>query len=216
MSPLENYLVQAYLNDDLDEAEESAFELLLIERPDLAELVEADVALHLGLAETAAQQPESNQDSASASDTTSADVVELRPSRERSGGPFWLAAAASVALAIGLGAGGLLRSPADMQPATLAYIDKMRDVSITPTIPLAESGSVVLMVPVASAEPCTATVSLRQANAAGLSTDAVPDELSNASVVIPRDQIQLGEATVAVSCDGKVLGEYPIQFVERR
>ena len=49
MSPLENYLLQAYLDGALDESEESAFELLLLERPDLAELVEADCALRMGL-----------------------------------------------------------------------------------------------------------------------------------------------------------------------
>lgn len=49
ITALDKCLLRAYLDNSMDEAEAEAFELLLIERPELAELVIADVALDLGL-----------------------------------------------------------------------------------------------------------------------------------------------------------------------
>jgi hypothetical protein len=54
ITPLDHYLLRAYLVDELDEAATEAFELLMIERPELAELAIADTTLGIGLTAEAA------------------------------------------------------------------------------------------------------------------------------------------------------------------
>ncbi|WP_257386597.1 hypothetical protein, partial [Tahibacter caeni] len=51
ISALDNHLLRAYLDGEMDESAAEAFEILMIERPELAEFVDADTALRLGLAE---------------------------------------------------------------------------------------------------------------------------------------------------------------------
>ena len=57
ISALDNHLLRAYLDGEMDEAAVEAFEILMIERPELAELVDADTALRLGLAPQEAASP---------------------------------------------------------------------------------------------------------------------------------------------------------------
>lgn len=54
MNPLEGFLLKAYLDGELDNEAAEAIELLLIERPDIAELVDADSALRIGLGQATA------------------------------------------------------------------------------------------------------------------------------------------------------------------
>ncbi len=120
MTALDHYLLRAYLDGELDAAASEAFELLLLERPDLAEMVDADSALRLGLASAAKAAGGSAADPAAGA---GANVVPLhRPAR-------WapLAMAASLLLAVGVGGGWLLRVPPQVAGgAQLLYVDKTR------------------------------------------------------------------------------------------
>ena len=224
MSPLENYLLRAYLDGELDELESEAFELLMLERPDIAAMVEADCALQMGLSKSAevsdagdvadmnTEQPRTDVEAASSDDV----IPIARGKRGVRGGFLPLAMAASVALAVGLGAGTLIREPVDpLRPATLAYVDKLRDIAATPKLRLPAAGAVVLMVPVPSIEPCLATVAVSQGDSVAMSAEAMPDEFSYVSLVMSRESVALGEAQVDVSCDGKLLGEYDLLFVAK-
>ena len=225
MSPLENYLLQAYLDGALDESEESAFELLLLERPDLAELVEADCALRMGLGgqlkqSAGADQPatEAEPIEAGAERLEKPDTVVPISRGKRVGGAGWLslAAAASVALAIGTGAGFSLRNEGPgLQSAAVAYVDQLRDASAIVKVPLPAEGAIVLMVPVPSVDPCTATVEIRQGDKLSPRAQPQPDQLSQVSLVMQRQSVNLGEAEVLVSCEGRLIGEYPLEFVAR-
>ena len=44
---------------------------------------------------------------------------------------------------------------------------------------------------------------------------AQPDQLSQVSLVMQRQSVNLGEAEVLVSCEGRLIGEYPLEFVAR-
>lgn len=90
-------------------------------------------------------------------------------------------------LALGLGAGYFAGRPVagDMQTATLAYIDKTRDISAKPVV-LADAGAVVLLAPVATIDACVPEVLLRQAGASDMRASAVPDEFGYASFVVAR------------------------------
>ena len=118
-------------------------------------------------------------------------------------------------LALGLGAGYFAGRPVagDMQTATLAYIDKTRDISAKPVIALADGGAVVLLAPVATIDACVPEVLLRQAGANDMRASAVPDEFGYASFVVARSSLRLGEATVEVRCGSAPVSHYAITFV---
>ena len=50
MSPLDQFLLDAYLDGEMDAATSEAFEHLILTRPDLAEQVDADTSLRMALA----------------------------------------------------------------------------------------------------------------------------------------------------------------------
>lgn len=224
MTPLEGFLLKAYLDGDLDADAAEAFELLMIERPDLAELVDADTALHIGLGRTLAAPAEP----VAATPPVAAPVAETPDAHRRTGEVVqgvrfgrWRsllyspALAAGLMLALGVGAGYFAGRPVvdDMQPATLAYVDKSRDISAKPTIALADAGAVVLLAPVARVDACIPEVLLRQAGGKDMRASAVPDEFGYASLVVPRSSLHLGGAEIEVSCGSAPVSRYAVTFV---
>lgn len=225
MNPLEGFLLKAYLDGELDNEAAEAFELLLIERPDIAELVDADSALRIGLGQatvasaTPAPSPVATAaaaviEQAGQAQRIPAVVTDARFGRRRSF-IYSPALAAGVMLALGLGAGYFAGRPVagDMQTATLAYIDKTRDISAKPVIALPDGGAVVLLAPVATIDACVPEVLLRQAGASEMRANAVPDEFGYASFVVARSALRLGEATVEVRCGSAPVSHYAITFV---
>jgi hypothetical protein len=176
ISALDNHLLRAYLGGEMDEAAAEAFEILMIERPELAELVDADTALRLGLASDAAAAH-----AVPAAGT--ATVVTLpRPARARTLQWVPLLAAASVMLAVGLGLGRLWSpQPADLVQTTLLSVDRMRSsVSVVPKLRLPANGQIVLSVPVAADPGCTRTVRILQSGVV-LQAQATPDDFGFAN-----------------------------------
>jgi hypothetical protein len=215
VSSLDLYLLRAYLDGDLDSEQSEAFEILLIGRPDLAELVDADSALGFGLA--AAQAPATapiNAPTPSEASAASSVVTPLPRRRAASATLVPLAAAASLALLAGLFVGRLTGSAGEpMQSATLVYVDKLRDVSTAPALALPASGAIVLLAPVASSAACVATVELRQEGMPALAARAQSDAFGYVSLVVARDAVRSGPAVVEVGCDGSIRARYDVRFV---
>lgn len=222
MTPLDNFLLRSYLQGELDDAEEAAFELLMLDRPDLAELVEADTALSIGLQDSTRANPANHPANAPRNEGPPREIGDavvkpIGPTKRgpRNTGFLSLAAAASVALAVGIGAGFQLSgSSKRLQPTTLAYVDSFRDSTANPEIPIPDTQTMVLTVPVVSLERCTATVDLRQGDL-NLSAQSMPDEHSNVSLVLDPALLSAGEAEIVVSCAEQVLGEYRLRFVSK-
>jgi|CXWL01.1.fsa_nt_gi hypothetical protein len=212
MTPLESFLLRAYLDGELDAAANEAFELLLIERPDLAEWVEADMALHLGLAEPVSAAGQPDPPTAIAATANVVDIATARRPRLL----FSPALAAGLALVLGVGAGFLARRPppAGLEMATLLYIDKTRDIASQPTLVLPPNGAIVLLAPVASQDDCLPQVRLLQPGRADLSAFAKPDEFGYVSLVVPRAALRPGAARVEVQCGSAAAAHYDVRFEE--
>lgn len=205
MNSLDEFLLRAYLNGDLDADAAAAFELLMLERPDLAELVEADTALRIGLKSVGV--------SAVASPVT--DTMPLAPSRTKPRRYFVWAAAASVLVAVGVGT-VLVRTPkplAAMEATTLAYVDKTRAISAKVQLPIPATRTLILLVPVA-AEACKPEVTLTQGNMEPFRAEATPDEFGYASLVVPTDVLRIGDAVIDVRCGNEPAAQYDITFIE--
>ena len=202
---LNNPLLRVYLDGEMDDAAAEAFEVLMIERPELAECVDADTALRLGLAGAApAARPE-----------PAVDAV-VRPLPLRRPAPAWipLAAAACTALAIGLVLGrSWSPAPAALAPTTLLSVDRLRSsVAAAPTLRLPAGGLVVLSVPAVVDAGCTPAVRIVQGGNA-LQTNVAPDDSGFASVSLDAMRLAPGPAEVGVACDGRQLAVYPVEFV---
>lgn len=221
--PLDHYLLRAYLDGEMDEATAQAFEVRLIERPDLAELVDADFALGAGLKAAGVSLAEAKPV------PTANGVVALQPRRAArplsQAGP-WLAAA-GVALVVGLGAGRLLQPepavpvppvpPAPLVAATLVpLIDKNRSMPgavVEKRIP--ETGAVVLsvpVVPVVPGEKCQARVEIRQGDQT-LTLEATTDRHSVISFVVDASRLATGPAEIVGGCVGGKPAKYATMFV---
>lgn len=218
MTPLEKVLLRTYLEGNLNSEESEAFELLMMERPDIAEWVDADTALSLGLAAagpaslarsaTVEQTPTDLQEGAGSD--ASKDDSTIIPFPKRPPLPY-LAAAASLLLAVGLGAGVLMRpTPSPLGAADLVYVDKTRNLSTIPKLVIAPNRALVLLVPVANTGPCVADIELRQAGSEPLRAQANPDEFGYASLVLGSGGLKPGRAEVVVRCGTDAPAEYPI------
>lgn len=208
ISALDNHLLRAYLAGEMDEAATAAFEILMIERPDLAELVDADTALQMGLAANAAVPAPSTP-------AASANVVPLvKPERDRA--PRWapLLAAAAVVLAVGIGVGRLGAPGQDaLVPTTLLSVDRMRGtVGEVPTLRLPADGQIVLSVPVVAPADCPPQVRIVQSGVT-LQAPAQPDDYGFANLGFRATRLAPGKAEVSVVCGGKELARYPVEFV---
>lgn len=204
-SPMRAYLLQAYLNRELDQLAEEEFELELLRDPELAELALADTVLAIGLNET---PPHAMLNPANDS-TNVLDMGARRPSKRT----IWQLATAAAILAGFAGVLGyqLNPSPRRVSGATLAYIDKQRAIGDQITITLPASGSLVLMIPVASAQACPAEIGLSQSGATYKVT-AQADDFGYASVVLAPQELAPGPLTVSVRCEGSthLMGHYDV------
>jgi len=203
MNPyMRTFMLQAYLNRELDAGAEAEFELALLADPDLAEQAAGDTALLIGLSGANAAAAESPRLG-----------VAISPVRRPRKPWLILAAAASALVLISASLGYSLKSAPNMQGgAQLAYIDKQRSASNNIQIKLPKAGPLVLMVPVASANPCFADISISQAGKV-IQASAQPDDFGYAVVVVGFDALEPGEAAVDVSCAGKVVGQYAVQVL---
>jgi hypothetical protein len=203
-SPIDDYLMRAYLNRELDAVTEAAFEEELIRRPELALLAEADVALSLGL--QLEQAEPINVVAPCASSTPQRGKSQFKPS-------FLLAAAAAV-VAILSGVVGYRMNAAQSQAfigAQLAYIDKLRNDETTLPIVLPKDQVLVLMVPVASSETCPAEIEILQ-DKVNLMTSAKPDEYGFAAVIVPHGKFRPGKVEVRVQCNARQVGLFALEF----
>jgi hypothetical protein len=189
-----NFMLQAYLNRELDADAEAEFEIELLNDPELAELASADTALLLGLSMPPA--------------------AVMLPNSAKIAAPktqwFKFAAAASVLMTIAAALGYSLKpAPQILGGAHLAYIDKQRWLGNAIQIKLPESGPIVLMVPVASANACVAEILLTQSNDT-ISAKSKPDDFGYAVVVLANEALKPGNAMVSVRCQGAEIGQYEV------
>ncbi len=224
ISPLDNHLLRAYLDGEMDEATAEAFEVLMIERPELAEQVDADTALRMGLREAGAQPvvaasvapPVVASIPAASVTTPTADAPTM--TTHRSHQPrrrlIPLAAAASLLLAAGVGLGRLwLPQPADLVSTTLLSVDRMRSsVTAVPKLRLPASGQIVLSVPVAAKPGCAPRVRIVQPGTT-LQTAVTPDEYGFANLSLDAKRLAVGTTDIAVDCDATQLALYQVEFV---
>jgi anti-sigma factor RsiW len=219
ISALDNHLLRTYLDGEMDEAAAEAFEVLMIERPELAEQVDADTALRLGLKEPAAAPVAASAATSTATASVAAPMATAppepvrRPHRPRRR-LIPLLAAASLLLAAGMGLGRLwLPQPADLVPTTLLSVDRMRgSVTDVPKLRLPAVGQVVLSVPVAARPGCTPRVRIVQPGAT-LQTTVAPDEYGFANLSLDVTRLALGKTDIEVDCDATRLALYQVEFV---
>lgn len=212
-SPLDHYLLRAYLDGEMDGTAAEAFEVLLMERPDLAALVEADAALASGLRAGGSQSGlAAATGNGENGKSTGAGATPLRK-RPRAPLGRWLAAA-GVVLAFGMGIGHWLpHAPDPMAPATLVYVDKMRSsVTTTPRLRLPSRGAAVLMVPVASADACASNRVRIVQDSLDQSAAVTPDEFGYANLVVDASRLRDGQAEVHVLCGDTPAAQYPVEF----
>ena len=192
---MRTFMLQAYLNRELDADAETEFELALLADPDLAEQAAGDTALLLGLNGVVAAElktPEAK---------LAHPVVAVLPARRSRRPWLTMAAAASALMLISASLGYFLKpAPNVLGGAQLAYIDKQR------------SGPLVLMVPVASANPCMADISISQAGKV-IRASAQPDDFGYAVVVLGFNALKPGAAIVDVRCEAKAVGQYVVQVL---
>ncbi|MCQ4163261.1 hypothetical protein [Tahibacter harae] len=250
ITALDKYLLRAYLDDSMDEAAAEAFELLLIERPELAELVIADVALDLGLKaeadsgllppalhraapasaastrqtgaapkepapQTAAVVPlRTGQPAAPETSQTGPARGEIHPplrERRRSAAPY-LAAAAAL-LAVGLGLGRQLQPGQPMLSATeVAVADTLRGSGLR-QVRLPAAGALTLSVPVILTQECTPPLLLSLAQG-GRRWEIEPNKPVDDYVHVRVDagRLQPGTAEIQLSCAGKPLQTTGVEF----
>ncbi len=226
------YMLQAYLNGELDAETQAEFELEILQDPELADLVAADTALILGLSSThasvATREISSDNDLARPA-SNSESVLNLpskptnKPIKSRSAWPHFAAAASILMFIAGAIGYSLKPNPQILGGAQLAYIDKQRSADNAIQITLPEAGPMVLMVPVASATECLADIAITQLpkgakleNPANtIFAQAQPDNFGYAVVVLANDALKPGNAMVSVGCHGKELGQYPVAVLDK-
>ena len=202
MNALDEHLLRAYLDRELDADASEAFEVLMLERPDLAAAVDADTALMMGLA-----GKQNRRDTAEPQAQTA--TILRFPGRARLL-PFSLAA--SALLALGFSSAWFFRpTQVPMEGLRMAYVDKTRSISATPVIEVRPNEALVLLVPVASADPCSAEFELRQ-GLLSLRAQAIPDEFGYASVLVSKGVLSGGAAEIIVRCEERELARYPVQI----
>lgn len=207
---IQGFMLQAYLNRELDSATEAEFELELLSDPELADLAAADTALLLGLG---AASP-----SAVALTTQSLSKPAMRTKAP------WLrfAAAASVLMLLAAALGYTFNPKTHTWGgAQLAYIDKQRSVGNSIQIKLPRVGPLVLMIPVASATACLADISITQMTSGRgsekqgrtITARAQPDNFGYAVVVLANDTLVPGSVAISVACQGTDVGQYDVQVL---
>jgi hypothetical protein len=222
---LDQVLLRAYLNQELDDAGNQAFELLLLDRPDLAEAVNADTCLSLGLGlglaalpaaqnqfeREAAHAPSSQSASAEHPASTTPTGASKRPSTwVRTWGRTVRRYAAPVAasLLIGLLLPKWLSPRQPAEGASVLYVDKMRSAGSASTLSLPAAGRLVLMLPIANPQ-CRTELELVQANQR-LRAEVHPDEFGYAALLVDPQRLTSGAASVTVYCEQQLAGRYEL------
>lgn len=213
MNALEARLLRQYLDGEFDQSELDAFELMLLQRPDLAEAVDVDNALRLGLRQVVMDKRPLSTPVAVGRVSEVREPANDYPRPATSRWPVALAASLSM-LAVGLVMGSRWHAGGPpIEGVSVAYVDKTRSISTTPRIELHPQRPLVLMVPVASAERCAADIEIRATGGEIKAMKVQPDEFGYASVVVGSDALRPGPATVQVRCAGRDAGAYPVEFV---
>jgi len=211
---LDEFLLQAYLNRELDAQAEREYEIALIRNPKLAELAMADAALLAGLTATPAtasglaQVPSSN-------DPGPQHRASSRATESTRARPIWPLAIVASFTALLAGTLGYALRPAEIYGgASLIYLDKQRSTSAQLEIALPSEGPLLLMVPVASSQPCRAEIRVEQASAV-LVFNATPDAYGIAPLILPGNALKPGPVNIQISCDGQALGSFEATAVRR-
>ena len=207
---IRGFMLQAYLNRELDSDTEAEFELELLRDPELADLAAADTALMVGLNGTAAS-------------VVSLPTAPVSKPVARTRAPWLRFAAAASILMLLAGALGYTFKPSTqiLGGAQLAYVDKQRSVGDAIQIKLPRVGPMVLMVPVASATACLADISITQmASRSGaekqghtIAAQAQPDSFGYAVVVMANDAVEPGSIAISVACQGTDVGQYEVEVL---
>lgn len=210
ISPLDHHLLRAYLDGEMDAETAQAFEVRMIERPELAEFVDADSALGIGL--RAGEKPAS-----SGATVVALPAAPAAPPVRRAARVVPFLAAAAVLLAVGVGVGRLQQPPrpdaAALVPATIVNIGAMRSAEPDARkFRVPATGSVILAVPVATGDKCPAHVRISQGNVV-LTTDATLDHERFANVVTDASLLSPGQAVIEASCIGQQPDRYTVEFV---
>lgn len=204
MTPDEERQLNAYLDGALDAPATEAFEVLLLQRPDLAARVDADTLFGMAFKKYASSLPEPSLVSGAAGSRLLANTRQC-----------WLplSIAASLALLLGV-AGGYLMTRHAGSPASVsvAYVDQLRSASSTAYVSLPDDGALVLMAPVASAVPCLATLTLEQAGEQVATTRSLSDRLGYAGLLVDAAAVAEGNATIGVACSGQTPMRYPVHL----
>jgi hypothetical protein len=204
ISRIDEFLMQAYLNRELDAQTEADFEIELIRRPELARLMEADVALAIGL-----QEPNANVAPANAQ-------ASLQPASNRQTRARWLnwrIAAAITGFGVISGMVGFFAGQprqASFGATQIAYVDKLRNANDRIEIQWPKASPLVLMVPVSKAD-CLADIDITQSDKK-LSTKAKPDDFGFAAVLLGQAVLSKGTAQISVRCDEKLVGSYELEL----
>lgn len=207
MTADEEKRLNAYLDGELDAREEEAFEILLLQRPDIAERVDADTLLRMAFKDYARSLP---VEPITLAQTHAAERVVVPPRRRR----VALALAASALIAVGVAGGRYTasRSAQHATPVMIAYVDTLRGSTSAPPVTLPENGALVLMAPVSSPQPCLATLTLDQAGSQVASAQAQSDAMGYAGLLVDSAKVREGAATIAVACAGKPVARYPMNL----
>ena len=207
---IQAFMLQAYLNRELDSDTEAEFELELLSDPELADLAAADTALLLGL----------NAESTSVVTLPTQPVS--KPVKRATAPWLQFAAAASVLMLLAAALGYTYKPGTQIWGgAQLAYIDKQRSIGNSIQIKLPRIGPLVLMVPVASATACLADISITQITSEKgsekqgrtIAAQAQPDNFGYAVVVLANDTLKPGSIGISVACQGTDVGQYNVQVL---
>lgn len=205
MTPDEERQLNAYLDGALDGPAIEAFEVLLLQRPDLAARVDADTMFGMAFKKYANSLPEQT-----AAPSRSIKTRMLSDARQ-----CWrpLSIAAALALMVGVAGGYLMTRQAGIAASvSVAYVDQLRGAGATSDVSLPDDGALVLMAPVASAEPCVATLTLHQAGSQVAINRSLSDRLGYAGLLVDADAVHEGEATIGVACNGQTPMRYPVHL----
>jgi hypothetical protein len=243
MNALESALMQSYLDGELDAEASEAFEILVLQREDLAEIVEADTVLKIGLTDSLPPEVELM----GAPYGSSGQVIASKSGASRPGGHavdhmrshgardrhvegrvprrppgrvariLSIAAAAVVLFGVGLGLGSL-NGRNDSTPGfgMAVQIEKMRGIGRAQSVSLPDNVYLVAYVDATSALNCQSNPRVRFAQAESVLFDrpARIDELGFVWLVVPRSKLASGEARVEIFCGDVLLADYPVDLVK--
>jgi hypothetical protein len=197
---VQQFMMQAYLDGEMDEQTEREFELRLLQDPNLAVFANEDLALSSGLRALP-----------KCSSVPSMPIARRSKTLARKYLP--LALAACIGSAITGMAMNHLGTAHIEGGATLAYVDKSRSLGDVIAVNINLNSPTVLMVPVASADTCVASIAVRQSGRE-YAANATSDEFGYAAVVLPERLLRAGLAEVRVRCNGENVGDYSIKVIE--